>query len=58
MKTFEIEFRRESYVVLTVEADTEEQAEEMAWKQLEQDGYGDDGACTLEINSIEEQEQA
>lgn len=40
MKTFEIEFRRESYVVLTVEADTEEQAEEMAWKQLYEEYRG------------------
>ncbi len=53
MKTYEIELRRTSYTVVTVEAENEEAAETLAWAELEKhehkDGYGD-----WAIESVEE----
>lgn len=37
MKTYEVELRRTSYITMTVEADTEDEAEEVAWKRIEAD---------------------
>ena len=52
-KTYEVELRRESYVVLTVEADNEEQAEKEAWAEIERNPweYGD---ASWSVESIEE----
>jgi hypothetical protein len=33
MKTYQVEFKRISYVTLTIKADNEEQAENMAWDE-------------------------
>ena len=52
-KTYEVELRRESYVVLTVEADNEERAEELAWEELIRNGH-DFGDASWELESIEE----
>lgn len=52
MKTFEIELKRTSYITLTVEAESEDKAEDLAWKQVDQDYYRDDG--TWDLESIEE----
>lgn len=52
MKTYEVEYRKTSYVMLTVEAETQEEADAKAWKLVEQDYYIDD-AC-WELESIEE----
>lgn len=54
MKTYEVEVKYTSYTVITVEAENEDEAEKLAWRELELDGgersnYGD---WTLE--SIEE----
>jgi hypothetical protein len=35
MKTFEVELRRTSYVTITVEADNEDHAEELAWQEVQ-----------------------
>lgn len=56
MKTYQIELRRTSYVNLTIEADTEDEAERLAWLQMERDYYRDDG--NWDIESIEEEEIA
>jgi len=54
MKTYEVELKYWSYLVITVQADTPEQAEEQAWKQLESEGESTHG--NWEIESIEEME--
>lgn len=56
MKTYQIEMKRTSYVTLTIEADSEEQAEALAWAKIDQDYYRDDGGWELE--SIEPEEFA
>jgi hypothetical protein len=53
-KTYEVELKYTSYTVITIEADTAEQAEQIAWQELATDGsyrsdYGD-----WELESIEE----
>jgi len=35
MKTYEVEFRRTSYVVVTVEASSKDEAIDKAWEELE-----------------------
>lgn len=51
MKTWEIEVRRTSYVTVWVEAATQEEAEQKAWKDIESNNYTDDGMW--EIYSID-----
>ena len=51
MKTYQVELKRTNYVNITVEAESEEEAEQLAWKQIDQDYYRDDGSW--EIESIE-----
>ena len=48
MKTFEVEVRYTSYTIITIEADSPEQAEELARQEMESD-YRD-----WELESIEE----
>ena len=52
MKTYQIEMMHTSYVTLTIEAENKDDAEALAWKQVDQDYYRDDGYWDLE--SIEE----
>lgn len=53
MKTFQIELKRTSFVNLTIEAETQEEAEALAWEELASDGsYGLDYADWA-IESIE-----
>ena len=56
MKTYQIELKRTSYINLTIEAENEDEAEALAWTQVDQDYYRDDGAWDIE--SIEEEEIA
>ena len=56
MKTYQIELKRTSYVNLTIEADTQDEAERLAWLQMERDYYRDDG--NWDIETIEEEEIA
>jgi hypothetical protein len=44
MKTYEVELKYETYTIITVEADTPEEAEDKAWQALEHDenrAYGE-----------------
>lgn len=52
MKTFEVELRRTSYITVTVEAEDEDKAEELAWKEVE--GRDDKSYANWEVESIEE----
>lgn len=53
-KTYEIELRRTSFVVLTVEAENPEQAEDKAWDALSTKvNFADDDA-SWDVESIEE----
>lgn len=55
MKTYTVELKRTSFITLTVEADSVEDAETKAWAELE--SGGDDTTCAdWEVESIEEQE--
>lgn len=54
MKTYEVELRYVSYTTITIEAESPDEAEEIAWKELSTDGsyrsdYGD-----WALESIEE----
>ena len=53
MKTYQIELKRTSYVNLTVEAESVEEAEELAWDELESDGSYGLNYADWEIESIE-----
>lgn len=53
MKTFEVELRRTSYITVTVEAEDKDQAEELAWIEIEH-GRTDINDATWEVESIEE----
>jgi hypothetical protein len=55
MKTYEVELRRTSYITLTVEADSAEQAEEKAWQEIEHN-RADINDANWEVESIEEVE--
>lgn len=51
-KTFEVELKRESYIVLTVEAADEAEAEALAWREVE--GRPDSGDASWGVESVEE----
>ena len=36
-KTYEVELQRTSYITVTVEAENEDEAEKLAWAQIERD---------------------
>ena len=52
MKTYQIELKRVSYVNVTVDAETQDEAEDAAWKQIENDYYKDWGS-EWKLESIE-----
>lgn len=52
MKVFQIEFKRTSYINLEIEAESQEEAEALAWEDIKEDYYKEDG--DWEIESIEE----
>ncbi len=54
MKAYEVELRRTSYITITVEADSKDEAEEKAWQEIEHD-RADINDANWEIESIEEQ---
>jgi hypothetical protein len=56
MKTYQIELKRTSYINIEAEAESQDEAEALAWKGVEQDYYRDEGHW--EIESIEENEIA
>ena len=53
MKTFEVELRRTSYITMTVEAESRDEAEAKAWRELEH-GRADINDATWDVESIEE----
>jgi hypothetical protein len=53
MKTYQIELKRTSYVNLTVEAESVEEAEQLAWDELQSDGSYGLTYADWEIESIE-----
>jgi hypothetical protein len=56
MKTYQIELKRVSYVNLTIEADSQDEAEILVWKKQAQDYYRDDGSWEIEfIEELEEE---
>jgi len=54
MKTYQIELKRTSYINLTIEAENVDAAEALAWKQVDQDYYRDDGAWDIESIELDE----
>jgi hypothetical protein len=52
-KTYEIELRRTSYIVLTIEAENEDEAQKKAWDEIERGDYKHEDA-QWDIESIEE----
>lgn len=52
MKQFAVELKRTSYVTIYVEADTKEQAEDMAWDEL-LNGRGDISDAEWSVETIE-----
>jgi hypothetical protein len=56
MKTYEVELRRISYITLTVEANDEDEAEALAWQEVDTTPSSDD--AVWDLNSIEEKANA
>ncbi len=53
MKTYEIELKRVSYVTFTIEAETQDEAESLAWRELASDGSYGESDSNWDIESIE-----
>ena len=53
MKQYFVEFRRTSFINVWVDAETEEQAEALAWKELEGDHYVEDASFELETIEVQ-----
>jgi len=49
MPKFEVEFRRTSFITVTVEADNDNHAEELAWAELDAGNEAD-----YEVESVEQ----
>jgi hypothetical protein len=56
LKTFEVELRRTSYIVLTIEAEDADQAKEKAWEEIERGDYRHEDAA-WDVESVEEKEE-
>ena len=56
MKTYHIELKRTSYVNLTIEAESEDEAENLAWKEIDKNYYRDDGSWELESIEVNQGE--
>lgn len=53
MKKYEVEYRRTSYITIEVEANSSEEADEIAWQRIEDNRADINDAC-WELESIEE----
>jgi hypothetical protein len=51
-KTYEVELRRTSFIVVTVEAENEDDAETRAWQEINYDPVNE--CASWDIESIEE----
>lgn len=58
MKTYHVELKRTSYVNLTIEAESEDEAENLAWKEIDQNYYREDGSWEMESIEINQGETA
>lgn len=59
MNFYTIEIKRISYITLQIEATTQDEAETLAWAEIESgESYGISGDANWEIESIEQQEIA
>ena len=52
MKTYEVELQRTSYITVTVEAGNEDEAEELAYKQIETRYFSDANWTTESIEEV------
>jgi hypothetical protein len=52
MKTYQIELKRTSYINVCVDAENEDAAEELAWKEVE--NYDNHADASWDIECIEE----
>lgn len=52
MKTYEVELRRTSYITVTVEAEDEDSALDLAWKEVGNLERNED--AVWDVNSLEE----
>lgn len=53
MKTYNVELKRTSYITITVEANSTEEADHLAWQEVER-GRADINDALWELESIEE----
>ena len=53
MKTYNVELKRTSYITVTVEAENEDEADRLAWEEIER-GRADINDALWELESIEE----
>ena len=59
MKTFEVEFKKTSWVIVTVEATSEEDAEEKGFQYLEAEGILKDACWDIDgVWEVKDKEQA
>jgi len=57
MKYYQVELKYEAHTIINIEAESPEQAEEIAWQEIESDGsYGSYGEWTLESITDENHE--
>lgn len=54
MKIYEIEMRYTAYTTVTIEASSQEEAEAIAWQELETDGSHRSDYGNWQLESIEE----
>jgi hypothetical protein len=55
MRVYEVEYRRTSYITMTVEANSKEEADQKAWREIEHDRADINDAC-WELELIQEVE--
>ncbi len=53
MKSYQVELKRTSYVNMNIEAESQEQAEALAWGELASDNSWGEGDAHWELESIE-----
>lgn len=56
MNQFAVELKRTSYVTIYIDAETKDQAEDLAWKELDEDGsYGTGSDADWDVVDVYEQ---
>jgi hypothetical protein len=54
MKSYQVELKRVSYVNMYVEAQSQDEAEQLAWDELASDKSWGEGNASWDLESIEE----